>query len=146
MTATKNYSIERLRDWAQEHGSDRVKELMAENFRWQRLAREEFAELHAPSGYQRLSDLEKGIYSDVQKRLEPTPEELDELQRARIHCALWEDDPACPHRNPRLHWIIAQRSFEEPTEKFAAIVMDVVTPDGVHISFYKRFSSDGDES
>lgn len=120
-------SIDRLRCWATEHGSERVRLLIEESLgAWCTVAEDEFFETHTPHGFVPVAD------NQVDTPLPaPTATEIHALRAARETAAA---DPALS--NVRLA-LITTYVTHEPKRDHTAVGLDITAPHGASLAVWE---------
>jgi hypothetical protein len=142
--AERERALAQLREWALQHGSERVRLLIEEQHRsWRVIAEEEFLRAHVPQGWVALDDL--GSFA-VRERTKPQVADILALREAR---ALAGAEPA--FRDPEMRWLVVYRPATEDEiedgladddgeivdRKFPAIVAEIVAPTGARLEIYR---------
>lgn len=131
---------ERLRTWALEHGSETLRlRIELEAGEWEDLARDEYADAHAP----RYGDaiFSRQTWQDSgrdREREKPSAAELRALKAMR-ECSR---TPGSLIRDPRLRWCVVDADTDDDeaqTERFAILALEIECPDGAEVSMAIRF-------
>lgn len=120
--AAAKRGVQALREWAEAHGSERLRLMLEMDVgEWVAVAEREWQDAHAPEGYTH------GTYNGDERK-KPTLEELQELKALRA--AVAESGGALSE--PTIDWVIRD------DERFAAAEVYITAPNGEGAWYSKR--------
>lgn len=139
--AEKAAARRELRAWADGHGSDLLRDLIAEDLPWRSTAVDEWVAAHTPDGW--VVNDPGGRETDL---LRPTREAVTQLRAARETA---QADGRV--RNPRLKWLTWEAVWDEVTcdhvdeRNCAAVLLDLAPPAGRVRTIYLSLGEVDDE-
>lgn len=134
--ADQEAALTTLRTWAETHGSERLRQMLALQVGdWVDVAEDEYIAAHTPEGY----DIETYRCGDDSERRKPQLVELQELARLRELVAASDDVLS----DPGIYWhVVEDREDDdgdvEPGERFAATHVTVRAPNGTSRTVARR--------